>query len=230
MQHAEALWELYRTSHCKGLLRLAQQGKLDEVSQLSRPSSGTFLEMPMCSRPLVSQFKGAFLLFWAQLDSTQQSLVQHPVLSDAMYQADALLYPFLLTQLGDRVLATSHSSSLSHQNQQQIQQRVIGHQIPVDLLQLVHISKNLEDWAVEAFDSYPKQFADCRIEIASRTAHLMARLAGVAQLVSFLPNDASELVPGLIIYYSFVGSSSFSHTERIWSVGHATFGMGTNGF
>lgn len=32
MGHAEAVWELYRTSHCRGLLRLAQQGKLDEVS------------------------------------------------------------------------------------------------------------------------------------------------------------------------------------------------------
>lgn len=35
MAHAEAVWDLYRTSHCRGLLRLAQQGKLEEVSHLT---------------------------------------------------------------------------------------------------------------------------------------------------------------------------------------------------
>jgi hypothetical protein len=34
MGHAEAIWDLYRTSHCRGLLRLAQQGELEEVSLL----------------------------------------------------------------------------------------------------------------------------------------------------------------------------------------------------
>jgi hypothetical protein len=133
-----------------------------------------------------TQFKNAFLLFWAHLDSTQQSLIQHPVLSDAMYQADALLYPFLLTQLGERVLSVPYSSSSHHKQQQTSQQSQYEMPNPtaVNLLQLVHISKNLEDWALEAFDSYPKQFVDCRIELASRTAHLLARLAGVAQLVS----------------------------------------------
>lgn len=32
--NAEAIWELYKTSHCRGLLRLAQQGRLEEVSTL----------------------------------------------------------------------------------------------------------------------------------------------------------------------------------------------------
>lgn len=137
------------------------------------------------------QFEGAFLLFWAQLDSTQQTLVQHPVLSDAMYQADALLYPFLLTQLSERLLYPS-SHAASHQNQHQ---HAVERSVPVDLVQLGHIAKNLEEWAVAAFGSYPKEFAECRIELASRAAHLLARLAGVVQL-------ASSVLPGLGSHHS----------------------------
>lgn len=33
MPHADAIWELYRTSHCRGLLRLVRQGRLEEVSR-----------------------------------------------------------------------------------------------------------------------------------------------------------------------------------------------------
>lgn len=126
------------------------------------------LTKPVIVLSSLFQFEGAFLLFWSQLDPTQQAIVQHPVLQDAMYQADSLLYPFLLTQLSERVLLTS---------QEQNQARL-------DLAQLEHVATNMEEWAVAAFDSYPKEFADCRVELASRMAHLLGRLVGVAKLVS----------------------------------------------
>lgn len=98
-----------------------------------------------------------------------------------MYQADAMLYPLLLTQLSDRLLLTTTSAFRT--SSVLPAQTGITRSTPVDLLQLGHISENLEEWAVAAFDSYPKDFADCRIELASRAAHLLGRLAGVLQLV-----------------------------------------------
>lgn len=121
------------------------------------------------------QFEGAFLLFWSQLDAAQQALVQHPVLNEAMYQADALLYPFLLTQLSERILLSTTADEANTRDSDRT--------APVDLTKLVHISRNLEEWTLAAFESYPDGFADCRVELASRTAHLLGRFAGVARLV-----------------------------------------------
>lgn len=129
------------------------------------------------------QFEGAFLLFWSQLDSSQQELIQHPVLRDAMYQADSLMYPCLLAHLCERLLFNKAAQG-SHDGLAPP---------PVDLVQLKHVATNMEEWAVAAFDSYPTEFADCRVELASRTAHLLGSLVGVAQLVSkifYMPRSA----------------------------------------
>lgn len=129
--------------------------------------------MESAKQPVLTQFEGGLLLFWAQLDATQQVLVQHPILSDAMYQADALLYSVLLSQLCDRVLGTS---TPSEEDKEAIQ--------PIHLLHLQHIADNIENWALTALNPFPREFVDCRVELASRVGHLLARLVGVAQLVS----------------------------------------------
>lgn len=111
------------------------------------------------------------LLFWAQLDTAHQDLVQHPLLNDAMFQADEILYSTILSQMCDNLLQPSTLTGLH------------GDTASIDLAQLARIGEELENWALTALHPFPNDFADCRVELASRTGHLMRRLVGVAQLV-----------------------------------------------
>ena len=93
-----------------------------------------------------------------------------------------MLYSVLLTHMCDRILGLQDCSPPNPSPTGEGEKG--GSSRPIDLGDLQHVSKHLEDWVMTALQSYPTNFVACRVELASRAAHLCSRLAGLAQLVS----------------------------------------------
>ena len=103
--------------------------------------------------------------YWTTLDDHQQTVVQHPILSDALYRADAVVYDAILTYLNDNSFTAMQQS------------------VRTSLQKLAH---KLEQYTVTALRAFPAEFVSCRVELASRTAHLLSRHLGIVQLVRLL--------------------------------------------
>lgn len=137
---SELLWNTYRSEHCQGILKLVGQGRWDDLE--------------------------AFVLqFWNQLDAVQRDVVQHPILADALYRADAVVYNAILDYLTANV--TSPFDKSMHSS-------------------LSRVATNLEQYIITALSAFPAEYISCRVELASRTGHLMSRFLGLTRLVSLL--------------------------------------------
>lgn len=106
------------------------------------------------------------MLYWASLNEHHRQVVQHPLLSEAMYRLDAAVYECLLSHVNEGLFSKPFGAVEHH-----------------DFMALQKLASNLEQYAVNALNSFPAGFVSGRVELASRTAHLLSRHLGMVQLV-----------------------------------------------
>ena len=119
------------------------------------------------------------MLFWHSLDSHHYKVIQHPLLSVALYRADVAVYDAILTYLNNHAFLPMEPHIRSA---------------------LRRLGLNLEHCAALALQSFPQHVKGCRIELASRTAHLLSRHVDIVEHVSLdIFPDASPVMNAMML-------------------------------
>lgn len=127
-------------------------------------------------------------MFWTSLSPDHARIVQHPVVSQAMYRADAAVYGALLDHLRAKLLASSARRAVDSES---VPPNSPGGVSQTQLHELKATAAGMENALANVLgtERFDESFSGQRIELVSRVAHLLSRHIGLVQLVSSSPSQ-----------------------------------------